>query len=135
MKVVVDTNIFVMSLHSRSSFYDIFRKLKENGYELIVTNEILLEYEEVISNKYGNATATVFLSLLDELPNVHFIRTYFHWNLIESDPDDNKFVDAAIYADAIITTQDKHFNILKSIDFPPTTVIGIDDFFEMVKKM
>jgi predicted nucleic acid-binding protein len=73
--------------------------------------------------------------ILDELSNVHFIRTYFHWNLIESDPDDNKFVDAAIYADAIITTQDKHFNILKSIDFPPTTVIGIDEFLELVKKM
>jgi uncharacterized protein len=133
MKVVIDTNIFVMSLSSNSKFHEILKKLKEESYDIIVTNEILLEYEEIISKKYGNMTAVIFLRLLEELPNVHFIRTYFNWNLIEQDSDDNKFVDAAIHADAIIATEDTHFAILKNIDFPPTTVIGIDEFLEIVK--
>ena len=61
---------------------------------------------------------------------------YILWNLINNDPDDNKFVDCAINAGAdYIVTQDKHFNILKNIDFPPTNVIGIDDFLEIVKNL
>ena len=77
-----------------------------------------------------------FLSLLEELENVNFIRTHYHWNLIKDDSDDNKFVDCAINAGVdYIATEDKHFHILKNIDFPPTNVIGIDEFLEILKKI
>jgi putative PIN family toxin of toxin-antitoxin system len=129
MKVVVDTNVFVMSYSTKSKYYDIFRLLKEGWYELVVTNDILLEYEEVMTAKYGEAGARFFLGVLDELSNVEFIRSFFHWNFIKEDTDDNKYVDAVFATNAeFLVSEDKHFKILKDIDFPKITVIGIDDF-------
>jgi predicted nucleic acid-binding protein len=58
---------------------------------------------------------------------------YFKWNLISDDPDDNKFVDCAINAGAdYIVTNDKHFNILKDIDFPKINIIDIDTFKKII---
>ena len=136
MKVVIDTNIFVMCISERSLFHKIFKDLKEGVYEIVVTTEILLEYEEIIAKKYGMATVNFFLRLLDELENVHFINTYYHWNLIENDPDDNKFVDAAIATGAkFLVTEDKHYNILKTIDFPHLDIINADDFLLELEKL
>lgn len=54
---------------------------------------------------------------------------HFKFNLIKTDPDDNKFVDCAIVAGAkCIVTEDKHFGVLDSITFPHVDVVGIDTF-------
>ncbi len=51
------------------------------------------------------------------------------WNLIEADSDDNKFVDCAVSANANgIVTQDKHFNVLRNIDYPNVNLISIAEF-------
>lgn len=53
--------------------------------------------------------------------------------LIESDNDDNKFVDCAINSGAMfIVTEDHHFNVLKQIQFPHVDCIGIDAFIEVL---
>ena len=134
MKVVIDTNILVMALSSKSPFHDIISKLKEGVYELVVTNDVLLEYEEIITIKYGEFSAKLFLILIDELPNVHFIRTYFHFNIIEQDPDDNKFIDASFAANArYLVTEDSHFKILKKVEYPQIDVIGIEEFLKILR--
>jgi predicted nucleic acid-binding protein len=62
-------------------------------------------------------------------PNVIRADINFRWNLITTDPDDNKFVDCALNSGAdFIVTNDHHFNVLKSISFPPIKVIDIDTF-------
>lgn len=67
---------------------------------MAVTNDILLEYEEVIQQKYSIATAKAFVTLLNELPNVHYFHTYYQRQLIAKDPDDNKYCDCAIVGQA-----------------------------------
>lgn len=55
-------------------------------------------------------------------------------NLIIADPDDNKFVDCAIAANArFIVTEDHHFNVLKDITFPSVAVVSIDDFLKDIQ--
>ena len=62
------------------------------------------------------------------------ITPYFHWNLIPADTDDNKFVDCALNAGAdYVVTNDRHFNILKSINFPPIKVIKLETFRNILK--
>ena len=52
---------------------------------------------------------------------------------ITAGPDDNKFVDCAIAANAkFIVTEDHYFNVLKEFDFPSIDVINIDDFLKEV---
>ena len=134
MRAVIDTNILVMCLSSTSPYHLIYQKLIQQAYEIAVSSEIVLEYCEIISRKYDKHTALLLEELLLELPNVKKSETYFKWNLITEDPDDNKFRDCAISAGVdFIVTEDKHFNILKKIDFPKVRVIGIEDFLKLLE--
>ena len=84
-----------------------------------------------MTKKYGIAAARAFLLVLDVLPNVEYIDTFFNFTVITTDPDDNKFVDAAFASGAkYLVSEDKHYNILKTIDFPQIEVIGIDEFLK-----
>ena len=107
-----------------------------NGkFDFLLNIDILLEYEEIISLKYGIKTAHYFLSLLNELSNVSNITSYYQWNLIEADKDDNKYVDCAIAGQAdFIVTEDAHFNVLTCIPFPIVNVIDIDKFSMLLNK-
>jgi len=65
--------------------------------------------------------------------NMEQIIPYYKWDLISSDPDDNKFADCALNAGAdLIVSNDKHFNILKGIDFPKINVVDIDTFKKII---
>jgi predicted nucleic acid-binding protein len=76
MRVIIDTNIFVMTLTSRSPYHIIYQALIAQQYSLIVSTEILLEYQEIISLKYGQSTTDFFLQMLDELPNIIFVTPF-----------------------------------------------------------
>ncbi|MCY7310344.1 MAG: putative toxin-antitoxin system toxin component, PIN family [Chitinophagaceae bacterium] len=129
MTVILDCNILVMCLTSRSPYHIIYKSFVSGKFELIITTDILLEYEEIIQQKYGTPTAKSFIALLGELPNVHFVTSYYHWQLITTDPDDNKYCDAAVAGRAdYILSEDKHFDILQNISFPPLSIISIDAF-------
>ena len=64
------------------------------------------------------------------------VETFFRYGIIEADPDDNKFVDCALACGArYIVTEDKHFDILKEIDFPPVEVANLDEFVAILNNM
>lgn len=129
MKIVLDCNVVVMALTSRSPYHKIYSGLTNAKFELLVSDEILLEYEEIIGLKYNEKTARFFSLLLNELPNVRFQRIYYNWNLIAADPDDNKYVDCYIAGKGdYIVTQDKHFQVLKDVPFPRIRILTIDEF-------
>lgn len=85
-----------------------------------------MEYEEIISNHMGKDVANTVLQIIEKSSNVNHITNYFKWKLIEEDPDDNKFADCSISANAsYIVTHDRHYNVLKEIEFPKIHVIDI----------
>lgn len=58
---------------------------------------------------------------------------HFRWGLITKDPDDNKFVDCAIVANAeYIVTEDSHFNVLQNIPFPKVPIIRLKQFADLL---
>jgi len=104
-------------------------------FELCYTTEILQEYEEVLSRFYSMGIAEFTVGAILKSQNAIQITPHYKWNLISTDPDDNKFVDCALNAGAdFIVTNDKHFNILKEIDFPKINIVDIDTFKEMIFK-
>ena len=136
MTVVIDCNILVICLTSRSPYHNIYKSLISGKFNVAVTTDILLEYEEIIHQKYGSTTSKAFIALLAELPNVHHITSYYRWLLINADPDDNKYCDCAIAGQADwLVTEDRHFDILKSILFPQITTISIDDFARSIAEL
>ena len=136
MIVVIDCNIFVMCLTSSSPYHEVFQALVNGKFNLAVTADILLEYEEIIQRKYSVATAKAFITLLNELPNVHYAYAYYQWRLITADLDDNKYCDCAVASQSsYIVTEDKHFDVLKTIPFPSVATIRIDQFLETLKSV
>ncbi len=133
LAVVLDTNVLLIALPSRSPYHPIFDQLVAGAYTLIISNEILAEYEEQISKRYDAQTVNMLLGVLSSLPNVRRVTPYFKWRLITSDPDDDKFVDAAIAANAyLLITNDHHFDRLKMVDFPRVMLCTAQRFLEIV---
>ncbi len=132
MNVVLDTNCLLMSLSRRSKYYPVWQRLVNGEYVLCYTNEILTEYEEILTRKMGASIAENIISAILNLPNTQQVQIYFHLNLISADPDDNKFVDCAFKSGArFIVTEDHHFDILRQTEFPTIDVISIDDFLQL----
>ena len=99
-----------------------------------MTTDILLEYEEKIADNFDAETAQLIIDALSLLDNVHKTDIHFQFQIIEPDPNDNKFVDCAVAANAhYLVTNDKHFNILKNLDFPKINIIKIEEFQEMLE--
>lgn len=133
MKVVLDTNILLVSLPSKSKYRPIFDSLLNGKIHIAITNEIILEYLEIIEQKTNATIAGNVVQLLLNLENVIKVEVHFKWGLIEQDYDDNKFVDCAISAGTdFIVTNDKHFKILKNISFPKVDTISIDKFLQKI---
>ena len=135
MKVVLDTNVLLVALPFGKPYYPIFDAFLNGEFNLCVTTDILDEYAEKLQEKYAlrPAVAENTMNTLENSPDVLHISKYFFWNLITADPDDNKFVDCAIAANAnFIVSDDRHFKVLKEIAFPPVKVISADDFVEML---
>ncbi|NIJ51381.1 putative toxin-antitoxin system toxin component, PIN family [Dyadobacter arcticus] len=133
IKAVIDTNIFWVSISRRSSSHWLFERLIKGDFILPVTTEILKEYEEVIGRRMGAEVANAVMETLDYLPNVELITRYYQWKLVIADPDDDKFSDCAVAANAdSLVTHDGHFNSLKNIMFPKITVIDLSTFENMI---
>ena len=133
ISVVIDTNVFVSCISRKSINHSVYSGLLKGLYDLHITHDILLEYEETISFKYDSDTSELFLTALHELPNVHKEEVFFYWNLITEDVDDNKFVDCAIISNVdYIVTNDKHFNPLKELDYPKLKIISIEEFITIL---
>lgn len=125
MRVVLDTNVLLAALPNSSKSHSIFLELIRGTYEVCITTDILSEYEEVFQRRANKQIAGLALDVLEILPNIIRINKYYFWRLITNDPDDNKFVDCAVSANAdFIVSDDKHFQVLKQVGFPKVEVIG-----------
>jgi predicted nucleic acid-binding protein len=103
--------------------------LHEGDYELWVSNDILLEYEEKITDIFSKETAELVLGALALLPKVKKADIHFQLFLISTDNDDNKFSDCAFAGNVhYLVTNDRHFNILSSVPFPKINVITLEKF-------
>ena len=133
MNIVLDTNVLLVALPSKSIYHPIFTSLLKKSFDLFVTNEIISEYEEQLSIRLGKDRTDIHLVEMLNLPNIHKIDSYYLWQLIEADKDDNKFVDCAIACNAdFLVSNDAHYNILATIEFPKVKVIKAQAFLQML---
>ncbi len=133
MKIVLDTNVLVVAISRRSKYYPIWQALRDGKFDLLVTTDILNEYEEIIGKNLSPELATVVLETLDSLPNVEYVFKYYAMNLIYFDADDNKFTDCAFARNAdFLVTNDKHFNVLHALPFPKINLLNADEFLKML---
>lgn len=126
---MLDTNTLIQCLPRRSRYHKVWLSLLNGSNNHCVSNEILEEYEEILERLTSHRFALRALDVILNNPYTVFVTPSYHFRLIETDPDDNKFVDCAIAARAkFIVTEDHHFDVLRTIDFPKVEIIGLDEF-------
>jgi len=134
MKIVLDTNCLVRILPRKSPYHCLWEAFRVGEITLCYTTEVLQEYEELLFRFYTFNFAQYTIEMLLKSPNVIQTVPYYRWSLISTDPDDNKFVDCALNSGAdYIVTNDHHFNILKTLGFPPIKVINIETLKSILK--
>lgn len=135
MRIVLDTNCLLASLSRRGAYFNVWKGLQQGKYILCVSNEILEEYEEILTQSTNSVIASNVVQTLLNAPTVEFIEPFYRFNLITQDPDDNKFVDCAIAGNATyIVSNDSHFDILKQTDFPKLVVKRIQEFSKILEQ-
>lgn len=128
--VVLDTNCLVQILPTRSCYHKIWTDFLAGKFCLCVSNEILTEYEEILSVHTSPEVAHNVVEAIARHPKTYYSESYFRFHLLSDiDKDDDKFVDCAISASAdYIVTEDNHFSHLKRIPFPSLNVLTLDEF-------
>jgi uncharacterized protein len=75
--IVLDTNVFLVSLAPQYKYHWIYQGILSDKFELCLTTDILLEYEEVASQRYGIERIEGMFNYLLLLPNVNFYHPSF----------------------------------------------------------
>src|ERR1035437_1062105 len=136
MRLVIDSNILLTAIGRKSKNRWLLDKLLNGDFTLIVSNAILTEYSEIISQKTTSSIAENITRALLELPLTETITIYYKWDLIKIDRDDNKFADCAFTGNAdYLITHDKHFDVLKTLEFPVINVLTVDELKNLIDKV
>ncbi len=80
MKIVIDTNILLVSISDRSPYHIIFKNFIDGKFQLCVTTDILSEYEEIIGRLINQITADAVLKAIENSPNTILIEKFFRFD-------------------------------------------------------
>jgi len=134
VKVVIDTNVLIAIISKNSPSRWIFDLIISGKIQICVSTDILLEYKEILQLKTNILIAENIVNFIVSNPFIEQIDIFYKFNLIEKDRTDNKFVDCAISGNAeYIISNDKHFQVLKTVGFPKVRVLTVIEFEDKFK--
>lgn len=111
MKVVLDTNVIVAGLRSRSgASYQLLRLIQKDQLDYLLSVPLVLEYEDVLKRPQNLEVTQLDISNVEQVLNVlclrgKEIRIHYLWRPRLSDPKDDMVLELAVNgkADAIVT--------------------------------
>ena|SRR5665213_706962 len=118
MRIVLDSNVLLVALGKHSRYKLIWQAFVKGLYKVVVSEDILHEYEEILIEHAAPGIADLVLESFVESPDVIYQRIFYNWNAILVDPDDNKFFDAAVAGNTdFLVTNDAHLMKQRSWNF------------------
>ena len=132
LRCVLDINILLVCVSDKSPLHWIYNSFRTGAYELCVTTEILAEYAEVLERHMGPIVSQDIMDSLITRQTLVEVEPTYRFNLLR-DPDDNKFVDCAIAANArCLVSHDRGFLPLRESEFPKVVVVDVEGFRELL---
>lgn len=127
MIVVVDTNVMLTARVVRHRNHRLLQSFVAGHLVFAASTAIMLEYEEIVTARASAAEWRRLTALFDLVAerhgNVRHVEPAFRFHLIATDPDDDKFADCAIAAEADwIITEDAHFDALRGSGHRPQPI-------------
>lgn len=128
---VIDTHGLLNSIPKNSEKRWLYDAFVSKQFVWVFSNEILSEYAEMVAIEFSEKAMQSVVSTLLTAPNTNRFDPFFKWQLVEADPDDNKFVDCAIGSNAdYLVSNDRHISGLLKIKnlFPPVPIVTFEQF-------
>ncbi len=132
MNVVLDTNIFLSGIHWNGSSDKVLRHWFLKKFSLVVSSEILDElFRQLRDFKIQMPEQVIDAWEKLILEKSIFVIPKTKINVVKADPDDNKFIEAAIEGKAsYIVSQDKH--LLNIGEYQNIKIISPEEFLKLV---
>jgi|SRR3989344_7649329 len=135
MRIVLDTNVLISGTFWTGTSYEVIQLIDKGKVKIITSKEILEEYDrilhsdEILEKKaYQSEKMTAVLKLVQI---AIFVEPKEKFKVVEKDPDDDKFIDAAVEGKAeYIITQDEH--LLKLKEFRRIKIVKPEEFLETI---
>jgi|SRR3989344_2249762 len=132
MKVVLDTNVLISGIHWKGDSNQILRKWFNKELEVISSLPIIEELVRILMSFKVPMTPEDITAWEDLILEKSIIVIPDNkLEIIKDDPDDNKFLEAAVQGKAeFIISQDKH--LLKIIEYERIKIVHPKDFIKMI---
>ncbi len=121
MRVVTDTNVLVSSfLSAYGNPAEILRHAEAGTFELVLSREIIAEFHEVMAyqrvrRRHHMSDVEIAVIVAGWIKFATFVEPTERLNVVLDDPDDDKFLEAAIAGAAeFIVSGDHHLLELKT---------------------
>jgi len=131
VKVVIDTNVFVSSFFGGNP-RKIIDLWKTGKITLCLSRDIFDEYIDVLRRigLHDEKELEELLALFSKSYNIIFTAKTPRLNVVEGDPDDDKFIECAVALKAdFIVTGDKHLRAIQK--YMSTRVTSPEQFLKL----
>jgi len=127
-KIVLDTNILISALGWNGNPRDIFRRIIDGEFELIISQKQLEELKDVMNYPkfiFTENQKSRFISVL--LASAKLVETSDKLKVIKEDPDDNTILESAVEnnGDYIISGDD---HLLKLKEYASVKIVTAAEF-------
>ena len=130
MRVVLDTNIFISGIHWNGPSSKILMLWILDEFDVILSEKIIEEVNRTLNNFkiMLSDEKKAYIRRLLGISTI-FVKPEFTILAVQDDPDDDKFVEAAVAGAAdYIITQDKH--LLKIKQFEGIRIVTPEEFLK-----
>jgi len=131
-KIVLDTNILISAIGWNGKSREIFRRILNMDFELIISQKQIEELKRVLNYpKFGfrDEQKLRFLRILTNTAII--VKTSGKLRFIKEDPDDNMIIESAFENNAdFIVSGDEH--ILKLKKFGKVKIVTASEFLELI---
>jgi putative PIN family toxin of toxin-antitoxin system len=101
IKAILDTNVIVSGIFWKGAPFEILEAWQKRRFLLVVSLPILNEYRRVLDEMIKKRPSSVLGSILEVIElHSEMVEPISFTRTVCSDPDDDKFLEAALAADA-----------------------------------
>ncbi len=131
-KIIIDTNVLISAFGWEGKPKQIFERVLDEEFELIVSEKQLVEFKRVLEYPrlgFSDEQKAKFVEILLSIASI--VETATSFNVIKEDPPDNMFLEAAFETEAnFIISGNKH--VLNVGKFGKTKIVKPAEFLELV---
>ncbi len=132
IKAVLDTNILISATIARGNEFEILGRARDGEYGLILSPDILEEFEKVVSRARFGLTKDIIKKIINSIIVIAEIaEPKEKLKVITDDPEDNKFLECALAGPAdYIVSGDGH--LLNLREFKGIKIVKSKRFLEIL---